>query len=41
MQGARLMAANDQKWLGLFEQIFPKDKWKPDRVNALGRAYES
>ena len=30
-----------QKWLGLFEQISPKDKWKPDRLNALWRAHES
>jgi hypothetical protein len=30
-----------QKWLGLSEQRFPKDKWIFGRVNALGNAHES
>ena len=35
------MPAKTEKWLGLFEQLFPKDKWMGSRVNALGKAHES
>ena len=27
-----------QKWLGLFEQLFPKDKWSHSWVDVLGKA---
>jgi hypothetical protein len=30
-----------QKWLGLFEQLFPKDKWIGSRMSVLGKAHES
>jgi hypothetical protein len=30
-----------EKWLGLFEQHFPKDKWTPSRVNVHGNAHGS
>jgi len=30
-----------KKWLGLFEQLFPKDKWIGSRMSVLGKAHES
>jgi hypothetical protein len=30
-----------QKWLGLFEQLFPKDKWSHSWVDVLGKAQQS
>ena len=30
-----------KKWLGLSEQLSPKDKWNHGGVNALGKAHES
>lgn len=30
-----------QKWLGLFEQLFPKDKWSHSLVDVLGKAQQS
>ena len=30
-----------QKWLGLFEQLFPKDKWSHSWVEVLGKAQQS
>jgi hypothetical protein len=30
-----------QKWLGLFEQLFPKDKWSHSWVDVLGKALQS
>jgi len=30
-----------QKWLGLLEQLFPKDKWSHGWVNVLGKARQS
>ena len=27
-----------EKWLGLFEQLFPKDKWSHSWVDVLGKA---
>jgi hypothetical protein len=27
-----------QKWPGLFEQLFPKDKWSHSWVDVLGKA---
>jgi len=32
---------NKQKWLGLIEQLFPKDKWIGSRMRVLGKAHES
>jgi hypothetical protein len=31
----------EEKWLGLFEQLFPKDKWSHGWVNVLGKAPQS
>ena len=33
--------ARREKWLGLFEQLFPKDKWIGSRMSVLGKAHES
>ena len=33
--------AEPKKWLGLFEQLFPKDKWIGSRMSVLGKAHES
>ena len=30
-----------KKWLGLIEQLFPKDKWIGSRMSVLGKAHES
>jgi len=30
-----------EKWLGLIEQLFPKDKWIGSRMSVLGKAHES
>jgi len=43
-QGPRVDGAPDrrqQKWLGLIEQLFPKDKWIGSRMSVLGKAHES
>lgn len=44
---ARFMRSNPnyqsgkQKWLGLLEQLFPKDKWSHSWVDVLGKALQS
>lgn len=35
------MNISSDKWLGLFEQLFPKDKWSHSLVDVLGKAQQS
>jgi len=36
-----LQQQGEEKWLGLFEQLFPKDKWSHSWVDVLGKARQS
>jgi len=36
-----ILPIDEEKWLGLIEQLFPKDKWIGSRMSVLGKAHES